>query len=409
MTSPAPCPHLEPEPGRLHQHHILDPADLQSLSIEDNAVPTQTLKLQRWIDLVRELFLKPQLPSNSVDSALREYLPEDYHHAIRPVPALDPSEPRTFPRFRDLPTELRLAIWEFAAARPRKVIRLGGALTNMFPPVNGAEGMPRVALTCKEAWDVVRAGGTYCRPEGPTGSRTWVTAQHLVFIPSYLTLSLNFLSRAGNLDLICSRREIAVDYHHLVAFNEQSWNYRFLRRVKKLDTLVCIMRTPEIIVAGAGERSPARNRRIPQRVIMYDDQEDWEKAASLLRDIDTKWHHIRRGENAVVPLEVRLLPPPVKLKCLDCERRQWESGCLPRVKAAWVRMMLSAEEPETREDAGIFPEGSDLPNEAHPWVRQTLAEMPKVKPAILVTLVKPRFAEQGLRPRRSLGRLFGRR
>jgi hypothetical protein len=404
--SPASCPHVEP--GRLH--NVLDLlSELQRLTVEEDPAPSDTQKLPLWIDLVRELFLEPQLPRNSVDSALREYLPEEYHHAIQPVAAPEPSEPRTFPRFRELPSEMRIAIWEFAAARPRRVIRLGGALTNMFPPINGSEGMPRVALACREAWEIVKAGGTYCRPEGPTGSRTWVTAQHLVFIPSYLTLSLNFLSRAGNLDLICSRREIAVDYHHLVAFNEQSWNYRFLRRVKKLDTLVCIMRTPEIIVGGGRERSPARGRRIPQRLIMYDDRDEWEKAAALLRGIDIKWHHIRRGENAVVPLEVRLLPPPMELKCIDCERRQWESECLPRVKAAWLRMMLGAEGSETRNDPDIFPGGSDLPNEEHLWVRQALEKMPKVKPAILVTLVKPRFAEQGLRPRRSLGQLIGRR
>ncbi|ETS87416.1 hypothetical protein PFICI_01244 [Pestalotiopsis fici W106-1] len=73
---------------------------------------------------------------------------------------MEPEAP-SFPRFSDLPAELRIAIWRFALPAPRNIIVLVYAFPGLkLAPLNRtAVGVPALPQTSSEARRVFRESG----------------------------------------------------------------------------------------------------------------------------------------------------------------------------------------------------------------------------------------------------------
>jgi len=207
------------------------------------------------------------------------------------------------------------------------------------------------------------------------------------------------MNKATGWDFLCKRREMAVGYGDFVAFGAVKRMYRCLIYAERLKTLVCIVATPEIyIVTNLVERGGTekgeetqwwdRKReplRVAEKFIFYEDREELERVDALWRGVGPESRWVWRSAQNLFRVDAAMYARPMVARCVQCELEKWDEAYLPRVRSMWLRLMC-AEEPEIRKDPDIFPDGFEA-NEEHPWVRQALARMPTVKPAVLLTFI----------------------
>lgn len=384
--------------------------------------PTPLEKVQPWIDMLRELLLESQLPGRVVNKFMGICVPSKHHHAIKPVVGdaaaailadFAGENPPTFHRFPDLPAELRITIWELAAAQPRRILPWGGYSIYGKLPLNVPKHMPRVAQTCKEAWDAVGAMGGYCEPhhheaynlvlaEKTPPKGVWASHDDLVYIPDGLRYEprLFNVDRAWGLDFLCARKELAVEYNEFVQLGPSKRVYRFLRHARKLKTLVFVMVARDISIYVDLENRESEsdfpseqfeNREMLHKLVMHEDTLEMEKLDALWQGLGPEAIWIWRRIDELCRVNAAVYAPWMVARCMPCETRLWNDEYVPRIKSAWLRIMC-AEEPEIRNDADIFPDGFE-PNWEHPWVQKALSNMPELKPAVLLNFRRGSPAE----------------
>jgi hypothetical protein len=371
--------------------------------------------------MMRELLLESQLPTDVISKLMSVYVPKKHHHAIKPIVEATPSppQPHVFHLFPSLPAELRITIWQLAAAQPRRVLRWtddkrchGGA------PLNAPTHKPLVAQACKEAWDVVNAMGSYCEPQyaayhnfslcpwsDPFDECTWAAAHDLVFIPADIAYEPRFFPRARGFDFLCARNKVAVAYQDFASLGASRRVYKFLAHASKLDTLVCVMAEKVMNVCVVGEDVtdlPAEHvptGELLRKLVMYEDLDELERLDALWRGVGppgVRW--ICHGAGDLLRVNAAVYADTMVSRCVECEMRRWESECVPRIRSVWLRMvwaedldMVRGNDPAAR-FVDVFPDGF-TPDEAHPWVRREMARMPVLKPAVLLSFVRRQVAD----------------
>lgn len=258
MASWERCPHVDASlrtPDDLKCRKVFFSYRAPSPTPQDDPTPLE--KAQPWIDMMRDLLLESQLAQDVINRILRICVPLKHRHAINPIvedaTPTAAEKPPIFHRFYDLPAELRMAIWELAAAEPRRILPWGEYWSGGQLPLNVPKHMPRVAQTCKEAWDVINAKGGYCEPHhepydmlrAKPGSLkgVWASVEDLVYLPAGLKYEpwLTHVNRAWGLDFLCARKELAVEFNDFVLLGPSRRAYRFLRHAQRLKTLICIL------------------------------------------------------------------------------------------------------------------------------------------------------------------------
>jgi hypothetical protein len=360
--------------------------------------PTPPEKVQPWVDMMNELLLETQLPASVINTIMRVCVPNKHHDALKPIaedaaPAATDKLPTSFHRFPDLPAELRVTIWDLAATQPRRILPWGKYLNyDGKLPLNVPKHMPRVAQTCKEAWDAVNATGGYCEPydrdaydmwrdEKKPPSGVWASHDDLVYLPgaSKRKSRLFNLDRLLNLDFFAARKELAVEYNEFVLLGPSMKLYRFLRDAQRLKTLVFIMDVQDININVHFRGIPHRL----QKLVLHEDTHEMEKLDELWQGLGPEAVWIWRRVYDLLRANSAIYAPWMVSRCMLCETQLWKDEYVPRIKSAWLRIMC-AEDPEIRNDPDIFPDGGLEPNEKHPWVQEELAKMPELKPAILL-------------------------
>ncbi|KAK4150635.1 hypothetical protein C8A00DRAFT_36770 [Chaetomidium leptoderma] len=389
----------------LRPSHILDECRQAFFDFDpsrkDDMTPPE--KLQPWVDMLRELLLESQLPELLMDRLLRAMSPRSTTTPLSPSSAPTVhvhtapagSAPRTFHRFRDLPAELRITIWKPASAQPRRVLRWGDRdeSRRISIPFNATTThMPLIAQACNEARGVVNTRGKLLRAAGSKLLPAVGTS-----LPPAFGEDLGFVARSGlhpegskhprlvlgawASDFLFSRKEIAVDYKDFSFSGGCRRPYRFLYSSDRLETLVCITATPNISIDGRAEseaenesvgnrrahyRRPRSQTRILQKLVMHEEADEFERVNALWKSVEPESHWVWRDKQDLQILDAGIYAPRTASRCLDCERRRWKDKC-------------------TRNDRAIFP-GRDEFNQEHPWAAKALARMPKLKPAVLLTI-----------------------
>jgi hypothetical protein len=139
---------------------------------------------------------------------------------------------------------------------------------------------------------------------------------------------------------------------------------------------------------------------------MYDDRAELERVDALWTAVQPPWGHwIRRGYRYMATPDATY---PLVLGCIDCEMQRWETEYMPRIKAAWLTVKF-ADKPRILNSRRIWrDQDRKVPNEDHPRVRKALERMPEVRPAMLLSVGKWRYEDDGRRHRRwSVGQAEG--
>jgi hypothetical protein len=393
--------------------------------VTEAAVKDSTLKL--WIDVLRELVHQalPGFPASILNSTMKAWIPQRHSHALTLTDEAIPARHSTFHPFRFLPPEIRVAIWELAATRPRRLLRWPHE-RNVFCTNTTLRCKPVVAqawyvlprlkkkvwlillvLSSKEAWDVVTSKGSYYDPKQTLG---WFSGQPVDFpSPPETTATVKFWASSQDLVVLTegwsfgepavtflrSRRKIALHYNHFIQHGE---HYSWLLDALNLETIVIIMGSRAVKmkshmpVMGPDPRRSLTHYSRLDKIVMFDQADEMERLRRLWHDFETQSDWLRdlsKDASEVAEDSTTLAPRlhtcPDNLNWVDCKIQCWSNEGMNPIRAVWMRL-LAAAEPEKRNDADIFPNGSE-PDMQHPWVQESLAKMPSLKPAVLLQLI----------------------
>ncbi|KAK3395007.1 hypothetical protein B0H63DRAFT_462536 [Podospora didyma] len=359
--------------------------------------------LWSWIEIAEAMLSEAHVPDELRHGILMRIFPaNDMHRAHRAVEGFGTvvansspsSPPGSFYRFPDLPIELRLQIWALAATDPPRILRwTSGALPS---PMNRPRRRPIIAAVCREAWHVVAGIGSYV-PLPDVPKKPWSAFHDITFVGfrgGFMDTRINPIE----VEFLGRRDTIAVEYEKFVNYPDpRAPAFAWLEHVKGPKTLVLVMESPKIMISrdthssdccGPNYQLISRkyatvSSELTKMVTYDDDREELERLDMMWRDIDTNSMWVWKKDNSTSIKTSSVATVRSRARCLGCERRLWREEYADKAKLAWLKWVAG---PERRRDTDVFPD-EDSYNKASPWIRETSKRIPRIQPAIMLSLV----------------------
>ena len=346
--------------------------------------------IKPYIPMLKELLLEAALPSRLAQCRLQRYLPEYVDPGLLIPPGKKESPGlSTFHCFMRLPSELRRRIWLLAADQARRVMlwqaldrtRLTDQESWDFDPyaVNAPKNIPRMAQTCRDAWEALTQTGCYIPSRGEMRDPTpyWCAFDDII----YFKIRDDSL---GPADTLClqNHRNVAIALRDLGSALTSDWSW--LHDLRSLSTVYIILAENGVTMGpelyrrysdrGVYDLRGRTNDTLLHTMVCLDD--DSEK----LRGLDRHWAmHSgwlaswatflieRTGDGSRYGPGSSIASGEVTgVRCLRCHLDIWNTVLLDRIKTAWL-------EYGPQGSRNISPESRE----------QAARRMPRFRPAIL--------------------------
>ncbi|KAK8868371.1 hypothetical protein PGQ11_006949 [Apiospora arundinis] len=346
------CPHYDLyDQGVVYPESRSRGTDLRDSRGDHASVSVAAKELGPWVEVISKLLQASQIPQERIGLIAGSYIPIKHHGAAEFQGVLpEPESARrgaTFYRFRQLPPELRLKIWEMAAWVPPQLIDWESYHDPMFLHLNTGRHMPRAAHACREAWHVVHGeGGRWFR--GPNIA-FWATPQDILYMNPVDEFSVGSLKSYWDMGFLPSRETVAVPYAQWCG-RADGLEFAWIRQSPALKRLILVVddtasiciaqdrHTVECCGAGFVEVWPRYSEGL-LKMITYDDADELQKLDDMWKQIDSQSIWLSKHNSEQIRSN-RLKGASIYghhyiSRCVECELHRFQKECLERAKSIW--------------------------------------------------------------------------
>ncbi|KAI1872852.1 uncharacterized protein JN550_003726 [Neoarthrinium moseri] len=396
------CPHYQLceqevvySEGRVSSRYLID------TEYKEEKISVSFGDLRPWIEVIAKLLLDSQIQRRLISAIMETYVPRKYHGtaeledlSLRIRGEVEQED--SFHRFMELPAELRMKVWEFAATEPAHIIYWMEEPSCL--PINGARHMPRIAQTCREAWKIVRGQGRYCQPSCGEGLdiKYWASSQDIVFIKGVDVYKKH--PSDWDVEFLLSRETIAVEYEHWIQHAATAEQYMWLRNSSALRTLILVMNMPVVRITKDLHSSdlhccgPVFDEvwddygRPPKglwKLVRYEEADQLRQLDNLWKKIEPNSTWIWKDINTATLKGASIYGRHYISRCVDCELQQFQDERIEEARIVWRELVTS----KSRQQAGDNSSVPPLLGKQSPRADDSIRQAPSFEASIILEVL----------------------